>query len=81
VSLRAGLDAVEKSLRLCRERNPGRLACSPSLYRLSYPGYVYILIHKYLYFSMYFGRDIAITVNDAQISYNSEKFLYRLINP
>jgi hypothetical protein len=37
---RAGLDAVEyrKISCLCRESNPGCPACSPSLYRLSYPG-------------------------------------------
>jgi hypothetical protein len=35
---RVGLDAVEKRKILqCRESNPGHPACSPSLYRLSYP--------------------------------------------
>jgi hypothetical protein len=37
VGLRIGFDAVEnKEILLCRESNPGRPACSPSLYRLSY---------------------------------------------
>jgi hypothetical protein len=37
--LRAGLDAVEKRKVSCSrwEWNPGTSACSPSLYRLSYP--------------------------------------------
>jgi hypothetical protein len=38
VGLRHGLDAVEKRKSCpCRESNPGRPTCSPSLYRLRYP--------------------------------------------
>jgi hypothetical protein len=40
VGLRDSLDAMEKRMvsGFCRESSPGRLALSPSPYRLNYPG-------------------------------------------
>jgi hypothetical protein len=47
VGLRVGLDAVEKRKSFhCRESNPGRPACCPTPYRLSYPdSYDLILLY------------------------------------
>jgi hypothetical protein len=51
---RAGLGAMEKRKILqCWEWNAGRPACSPSLYRLSYPGFQRWMVHHPFHFFSY----------------------------